>query len=70
MLRARTGFSGEGTEHTMNQYSAHILATVRGSEFAAEAAESRRAAAVRKHPTERTRATASRRIPAQRPATT
>jgi hypothetical protein len=52
----------------MNQYGAHILATVRGSEFAAEAAESRRAAAVREHSTERTRA-AIPQIPAQRPAT-
>jgi hypothetical protein len=70
MLRARTGISGEGREHTMNQYGAHILATVRGSEFAAAAAESRRAAAVREHSTARTRAAIRRRIPAQRPATT
>jgi hypothetical protein len=54
----------------MNQYGAHILATVRSSEFAAEAAESRRAAAVRERATERVPATAGHRIPAQRPATT
>ena len=54
----------------MNEYGAHILATVRSSEFAAEAAESRRAAAVRERSTWRTPAAARRRIPAQRPATT
>lgn len=54
----------------MNQYGAHILAAIRRTEFAAEAAESRRAAAVRERSTGRSPLTTGHRVPVHRPATT
>ena len=54
----------------MNQYGANILATVRSAEFDAEATASRRAAAVRERPADRTPSVAVRRFPAHRAATT
>ncbi|HEV7652328.1 MAG TPA: hypothetical protein VGP26_29595 [Actinophytocola sp.] len=53
----------------MDQYGAHILATIRRAEFAADAAAARLAAAVRE-PGRSPAAIAGRRIPAPRPATT
>jgi len=43
----------------MNQYGAHILATIRRTEFAAEATASRRAAALRERSTDQPRSSAT-----------
>jgi hypothetical protein len=55
----------------MDQYGAHILATIRRTEFAADAAAARWAAATRARSADQpTRSVVSHRIPARRPATT
>jgi hypothetical protein len=53
----------------MNQYGAHILATARRTELAAEAAAARQAAALREPPSDQPSSTTDRRIPAPVPAT-
>lgn len=53
----------------MDHYGAHTLATIRRTEFAADAAASRLAAAVRR-PDQPPAVVADRRIPRPRPATT
>ncbi len=72
MLCVETGprRSLEGKDITMDHYGAHILATTRRTEFAADAAASRRAAAIRERSADESPSPVrGRRIRAPRPAT-